>query len=96
MQSGRRTLLINHVLRAASPEDARQIERILDSRTRDEAEKKKVYDLVRKYGGLEFAMDLAQRYDALSRELVDRLHLAEPYKVLLRQFCEFSSVKRRM
>jgi geranylgeranyl diphosphate synthase type I len=94
--TGRRTLLINHVLRAASDEDAAIIETILDSRTRDEAQKRIVYDLVRKYRGLEFAMDLAREYDARSRELVSRLRIGERHKQLLEQFCEFASVKRRM
>ncbi len=94
--TGRRTLLINHVLRTASKDDARLIETILNSRTRDEDQKRKVYDLVKKYHGLEFALDLANEYNAKSQALVDRLHLRDEYKELLRQFCDFSSVKRRM
>jgi geranylgeranyl diphosphate synthase, type I len=94
--TGRRTLLINHVLRAATPEDARVIEAILDSRTRDDAEKRKVYALVKKYGGLEFAQRLADEYNAKSQELVARLNVPPKYRTLLEQFCDFSSVKRRM
>lgn len=94
--TGRRTLLINHVLRAASKEDARLIESILNSRTRDEDEKRKVYALVKKYNGLEFAQDLADEYNEKSQELVARLHVPSKYRTLLEQFCDFSSVKRRM
>lgn len=94
--TGRRTLLINHVLRAASPEDARLIESILNSRTRDEAEKRKVYALVKKYRGLEFAQELASEYNRKSQELVAKLHVPPRFRTLLEQFCDFSSVKRRM
>ncbi len=94
--TGRRTLLINHVLRSATPDDAAVIERILDSRTRDESEKKKVYALVKKYGGLEFAQELAHEYNEKSQALVAKLHLPPRYRAMLEQFCDFSSVKRRM
>lgn len=94
--TGRRTLLINHVLRSASASDAQLIERILNSRTRDENEKRKVYDLVKKYGGLQFAQDLANEYNAKSQALVDQLHMPDEFKETLREFCDFSSIKRRM
>lgn len=94
--TGRRTLLINYVLRAASPEDAAVIERILNSRTRDEGEKQKVYALVKKYDGLRFAQDLAARYNDLAQREIEKLHVPERFKDVFRQFCEFSSIKRRM
>lgn len=94
--TGRRTLLINHVLRSATPDDAALIESILNSRTRDESEKRKVYALVKKYRGLEFAQGLAEEYNRKSQELVGRLHVPPRFRAMLEQFCDFSSVKRRM
>ena len=94
--TGRRTLLINYVLERADADDRALIERTLNSRTRDDAEKRRVYELVIKYGGLEFARDLAERYNRLAHEQIDRLHLSDDYKEVFRQFSDFSTVKRRM
>lgn len=94
--TGRRTLLINHVLESADAEDREQIERILNSRTRDEEEKRSVYERVIRYGGLEFARDLAEKYNRLAHAEIEKLHLAEDFKSVLRDFSDFSAVKRRM
>jgi geranylgeranyl diphosphate synthase type I len=94
--TGRRTLLINHVLEQASPEDRATIERVLDSRTRDEAEKRRVYELVIRYGGLPFARDLAARYNDRAHAEIEALHVPEEYKAMLCEFSDFSTVRRRM
>lgn len=94
--TGRRTLLINHVLERADAADRALIETTLNSRTRDEARKVRVYELVVKYGGLEFARDLAERYNQLAHREIDKLHIGPEFKAIFREFSDFSTVKRRM
>ncbi len=92
--TGRRTLLINYVLKEATAEEKARMIQILDSRTRDEDKKREVYALVIKYRGLERALELAKQYSNLTKTEIDKLHISNEYKRLFRLFSDFCSEKR--
>ena len=94
--TGRRTLLINYVLSKASDDEKKIIESILDSRTRDEELKRKVYEYVIKYDGLGYASELAQKYHKKTGVEIDKLQISDYHKMLLHQFSGFAAVKRTL
>jgi geranylgeranyl pyrophosphate synthase len=94
--TGRRTLLINHTLSVANAEDRATIERIIDSRTEDEAEKKLVYHLIIKYKAFEHSRKIAETYHAKCYELIDTLQTTEGHKSLLQEFADFAILRRRV
>jgi len=92
--TGRRTLLMNYVLRRATAEDRAALIEILNSRTSDESLKRVAYDLILKYGAVDYVRDLAHQYHRLTGQEVDKLHIAPRYKALFHQFSEFCMLKR--
>lgn len=93
--TGRRTLLINHTLSVASPEDRRTIEAILESRTEREDEKRVVYEMIIKYRTFEHTRELVRRYHRLCYDCIDRLDIDAQHAQLLREFTDFAMIKRR-
>lgn len=94
--TGRRTLLINHTMSVANSADRALIEKIIDSRTVDEAEKRQVYELIIKYKTFEHTRKIAARYHAKSCRCIDDLKIADKHKQLLREFADFAILKRRV
>lgn len=94
--TGRRTLLINCVLGRAEPADRERLETILNSRTRDDALKTEVFELVRKYKGLDYTQRLAREYHDRTRREIDKLHVPESHRELFREFSEFAGSRRRL
>lgn len=92
--TGRRTLLINYLLEKTSPQDRDVLVAVLNSRTREESEKRKVYDLVLKYDGFGFTRKLAADYCQKARAEVACLHIPPDYRELLDEFCEFAGLRR--
>jgi len=92
--TGRRTLLINYVLSKADPEERAWLEEILNARSTDDEIKHRVFDLVKKYGGFEYTRELALEYNERAKRHIDRLHLPEQSKQLLREFSDYASHKR--
>lgn len=93
--TGRRTLLINYLLQTADEADRAELVGIIDSRTTDDAQKRKVYDLVVKYGGFAYSQSLAEEYNALTKQDVDRLQISDTYKQRLYQFSDFAALQRK-
>lgn len=93
--TGRRTLLINHTLSVAGREDREKLERILDSRTDDEEEKRFVYEMILKYRTFEYTRELVRKYRERCFDCIDTLRIDEDWRALLREFTEFAMVKRR-
>jgi geranylgeranyl pyrophosphate synthase len=94
--TGRRTLLINYLLEKTEGADHDELVSIIDARSEDEDKKRRVYDMVRQYGGFEYAAGLAEEYNVLTKEDVERLHIAEAHKELLRQFSDFATCRRKV
>lgn len=93
--TGRRTLLINHLLETADEADRAELVSIIDSRTADDAKKRKVYDMVIKYGGFAFSRGLAEEHNEMTKQDVDRLQISDRYKQLLHEFSDFCTVRRK-
>jgi len=93
--TGRRTLLINYLLEKAGEADRAELVSIIESRTADDAKKRKVYDMVVKYGGIAFSRELAEEYNELTKQDIDRLQISDAYKQLLHQFSDFCTVRRK-
>ena len=94
--TGRRTLLINYVLNKATKEERETLEDILRSRTRDEREKQKVYELVVKYKAFDYTRDLAAKYNELTKREIDTLRIPPEYKALFYEFSDFCCIKRAL
>lgn len=94
--TGRRTLLINYVLDRATKDEREVIEEILNSRTRDENLKQKVYELVMKYDGLKYASELAEEYHEKAGREIEKLQISSYHKLLLHQFSDFAAIKRAL
>jgi geranylgeranyl pyrophosphate synthase len=92
--TGRRTLLINYLLEKADEEDRAELVGIIDSRTDDEAKKTRVYEMVVKYGGFDYSRRLAEEYNEITKKEIDKLHMPDEYKRLLRGFSDFAALKR--
>jgi geranylgeranyl pyrophosphate synthase len=94
--TGRRTLLINHTLSVASEDDKEIIEAILISRTDDEDEKRKVYEMIIKYNTFSYTSQLAKTYYDNCVDCINQLSISEKYKKLLVEFTDFAMVKRKV
>jgi geranylgeranyl diphosphate synthase type I/geranylgeranyl diphosphate synthase type II len=94
--TGRRTLLVNYLLERASPEDRAELVRTLNSRTSDDSEKRGIYDMVIRYGGFAHSVRLAGEYRELARRDIEKLHMPDDYKELLRQFADFAALSRKV
>lgn len=92
--TGRRTLLINYTLSVANAEDRTVIERIISSRTEDEAEKKLVYQLIIKYRAFEHSRKIAVKYHDKCYQVIGTLQMPESHKNLLREFADFAILRR--
>jgi len=93
--TGRRTLLINYLLQYASDADRAELIRILNSRAADEASKGRVYDMVVKYGGFAYSRRLAEEYNELTKQDVNRLQISDAQKQLLCEMSDFATVRRK-
>jgi geranylgeranyl pyrophosphate synthase len=94
--TGRRTLLINHLLQHADEADRAALVSIIESRTASEEQKLQVFDMVSKYGGFQHAHELAQHYNELTKREIKKLHISDTYKQLLEQMSDFSTVTRKV
>lgn len=94
--TGRRTLLINYTLSVASDEDRATIEAIINSRSDDEARKRRVYELILKYEAFEHTRAIANRYHARCYDCIDALHVGDAHQLLLREFADFAILKRKV
>jgi geranylgeranyl pyrophosphate synthase len=94
--TGRRTLLINHLLQNADDADRATLVSIIESRTASDAQKQEVFDMVVKYGGFQHAHELAQHYNELTKREIKKLHISDTYKQLLEQMSDFSTVTRKV
>ncbi len=94
--TGRRTLLINYLLQTAGEADRAELVDIIDSRTTEDSKKRKVYDMVVKYGGFAYARDLAGEYNDLTKRDIEQLQVSPAYKELLNQFSDFATLRRKV
>lgn len=94
--TGRRTLLINYTLSVAGEEDRALIERIINSRTEDEDEKKLVYELIIKYKAFEHSHRIAEKYHDKCYQRIADLHISDESGSLLREFADFAILGRKV
>lgn len=94
--TGRRTLLINYLLQHADDDERAKVEKIINSRTEDEEKKRVVYELVLKYNVFAYTRKLADEYNVLSRQQIDKLQIPDTYKTLLNQFADYATKKRTL
>jgi geranylgeranyl diphosphate synthase type I/geranylgeranyl diphosphate synthase type II len=94
--TGRRTLLINYLLQNAEEADRGELASVMASRTTDEADKRKVYEMVLKYDGFAHAQKLANEYNDLTKREIAKLHISEAYKQLLNHLSDFATVRRKV
>jgi len=72
---GKRSLMVIHTLRMASPEDRERLLTILDMHTRDEKLRMEAINIIKKYGSIEHAKKVAEK---LLRESLDDVNRILP------------------
>jgi geranylgeranyl diphosphate synthase type I/geranylgeranyl diphosphate synthase type II len=93
--TGRRTLLVNHVLQHADESERAELVAILESRAADDSQKQRVFDMVIRHGGFAYSRGLAAEYNELTKQEISGLHISAPYRLLLDRFSDFSTIRRK-
>jgi geranylgeranyl diphosphate synthase type I len=70
---GKLSLMVIHTLQKAEPSDKEELMCILDMHTGDEALRKRAISIIKKYGSIEYAKDLAARLVQESWDEVDKI-----------------------
>jgi len=94
--TGRRTILMNYILQNAPEEKRKVLEKILNSRTDDEKDKKVVYEMVMEFDVFAYTKKLAEKYNRYAKDEIDNLHITNKHKNLLYQFADFATKKRTL
>ncbi|HPJ16645.1 MAG TPA: polyprenyl synthetase family protein [Candidatus Woesebacteria bacterium] len=94
LYEGKRTIILSHLLRTASPSEKKEIIEIL-SKTRDqksEVEVNRIFSLITQYHSLDYAKELAQQFAAQAKKILsDDLGFikVEPYRHQLEMAIDF-------
>jgi geranylgeranyl diphosphate synthase type I len=89
IKEGKRTLMVIHTLKKATPEDKKRLLEILNKHTDDMKERREAIKIIQKYGSLEYAMGVAKKIMADAWQEADRLLKPSPAKQRLREFVNF-------
>ena len=92
IRNGKKTLIAVHALNNASREDKILLEKIFGNRNATEQEVKKVYNLFKKLGSIDYAKKTAINYSEKAKNSLDLLKESEA-KQLLKNLAEYS-IKR--
>jgi geranylgeranyl pyrophosphate synthase len=86
---GKRTLMVIHTLKVATPKDRKRLVEILNTHTSDQALRDEAIALIQKYGSIEYTKQKAQKMVADSWKKVDKLLKPSAGKEKLKAFAEF-------
>jgi geranylgeranyl diphosphate synthase type I len=89
IKEGKRTLMVIHTLKKATPEDRKRLLEILNKHTDDMKERREAIKIIKKYGSLEYAMKVAKKIMEEAWQEADRLLEPSPAKQRLREFVNF-------
>lgn len=94
--TGRRTLLILHTLRSASPKDRQRLAEIINARTLDPALKEEAVSYLFKYGALEYCTKRAQELGEQANACIERAKLDGVHQARFNALTEFCCTGRRL
>ncbi|MCK4429627.1 MAG: polyprenyl synthetase family protein, partial [Candidatus Aenigmarchaeota archaeon] len=86
IKEGKRTLMVIHALEKAGEEDRKRLLEILNKHTDDLEERKEAIDIIRKYGGLDYAKDKAKSIVGEAWKEAEPLLKESRAKELLKEF----------
>ncbi|MEM1506849.1 MAG: polyprenyl synthetase family protein [Candidatus Bathyarchaeia archaeon] len=86
---GKITLMVLHALRKADKNDREELLRILGMHTRDEALKKKAIEIIKKYGAVEYAKQVASKIVEDSWKAVENLLPESEAKKKIKMLAEY-------
>lgn len=89
IKEGKRTLMVIHALKKATPEDKKRLIEILNKHTDDLEERKEAIEIIKKYGSVEYAKGVAKRIMKGAWEETDKLLSPSPAKERLEEFVNF-------
>jgi len=86
IKEGKRTLMVIHTLKKATPEDKKRLIEILNKHTDNMEERREAIEIIQKYGSVEYAMEVAKKIMEEAWQEADRLLKPSPAKERLREF----------
>lgn len=89
IKEGKRTLMVIHTLKKATPEDKRRLLEILNKHTDDEKEKKEAIEIIQKYDSVEYAKEKAKEIMKEAWQEAERLLPEGLAKERLKEFVNF-------
>ncbi|KPJ71264.1 hypothetical protein AMJ50_02795 [Parcubacteria bacterium DG_74_3] len=89
IKEGKRTLMVIHTLKQATPDDKKRLVEILNKHTDDSEEKREAIEIIQKYGSVEYAQKVAQKIMQEAWQEADGLLTASPAKERLREFVNY-------
>ena len=86
IKEGKRTLMVIHTLKKATPEDKKRLIEILDKHTDNMEERKEAIEIIQKYGSVEYAKTVAKKIMSEAWQEADKLLKPSPAKNKLKEF----------
>ncbi|MCX8170552.1 MAG: polyprenyl synthetase family protein [Candidatus Bathyarchaeota archaeon] len=86
---GKITLMVLHALRKADRNDREELLRILSMHTRDEALRKKAIEIIKKYGAVEYAKQVASKMVEDSWKMIENLLPESEAKEKIKMLAEY-------
>ncbi len=86
---GKRTLMVIHTLKKASPQDRARLIEILNMHTLDQNLRNEAIEIIKKYGAIEYAKEFARRMVKESWAEVDALFPASEAKEKIKAFADY-------
>ena len=89
IKEGKRTLMVIHALGKANRKDRERLLKILDKHTDNLKERKEAIEIIKKYGGIEYAKGVAQKIVKDSWQEAEKLLPRSKAKARLEQFVNY-------